>query len=94
MATFKVTPSDLESLAQRLSSLLGELESAAAHVSSSASAAAQNAELESAIDGFVRDWSHSVLNLRTKLTEISERLSGAGDAYEQAETDIIQHLAH
>jgi uncharacterized protein YukE len=88
MSTFKVSPSDLENLASQLAGLLGELEQAAANVSSSASGAAQNAQLEGAIDGFLARWSHSIQNLKTNLTEVADRLSAAGSHYESTESTI------
>jgi uncharacterized protein YukE len=92
MSTFEVTPSDLQSLASQLSGLLGELEQAAGNVSSSASGAAQNGQLESAIDSFLADWSHSIQSLRTKLTEVADRLGDAGGHYESTESDIATHF--
>lgn len=92
MSTFKVSPSELESLASRLAGLLGELEQAAANVSSSASGAAQNAQLEGAIDGFLAHWSHSIQGLRTNLTEVADRLNAASAGYEGTDSDIARHF--
>jgi uncharacterized protein YukE len=92
MSTFRVSPSDLESLASQLAGLLGELEQAAANVSSSASGAAQNAQLEGAIDGFLSRWSHSIQSLKTNLTEVADRLSTAGAHYERTESDIADNF--
>lgn len=92
MSTFRVSPSDLESLASQLAGLLGELEQAAANVSSSASGSAQNAQLEGAIDGFLAHWSHSIQNLKTNLTEIADRLNTAGAHYESTESGIVGHF--
>lgn len=92
MSTFRVSPSDLESLASQLAGLLGELEQAAANVGSSASGAAQNAQLEGAIDGFLSRWSHSIQSLKTNLTEVADRLSTAGAHYEGTESDIAGHF--
>jgi uncharacterized protein YukE len=92
MTTFKVSPSDLESLAGQLAGLLGELEQAAANVSSTASGAAQNAQLEGAIDGFLAHWSHSIRSLKTNLTEVANRLSTAGAHYESTDSDVAGHF--
>jgi uncharacterized protein YukE len=92
MTTFRVSPSDLESLASQLAGLLGELEQAAANVSSSASGAAQNGQLEGAIDGFLAHWSNSVQSLKTNLTEVADRLSTAGAHYESTESGVASHF--
>ncbi|HUN78618.1 MAG TPA: type VII secretion target [Solirubrobacteraceae bacterium] len=92
MSTFEVTPGDLQSLASQLSGLLGELEQAAANISSGASGSAQNAQLEGAIDGFLADWSQSVQSLRTKLTEVAGRLGSAGSHYESTESELASHF--
>jgi uncharacterized protein YukE len=92
MAAFEVTPSDLQSLAGQLSGLLGELESAAANVSSGASGAAQNSVLESSIEGFLSDWSNSLQSLKTKLNEVATRLGAAGANYEGTDGDIASHF--
>jgi uncharacterized protein YukE len=92
MSAFEVTPSELQSLASQLTGLLGELETAASNVSSDAAGAAQNPQLESAIDGFLADWSHSVQSLKAKLTEVADRLSAAGGGYAGTDSDIAGHF--
>jgi hypothetical protein len=92
MSTFEVTPSDLQSLASQLAGLLGELEQAAGNIGSGASGAAQNGQLEGAIDGFLSDWLHGVQSLRTKLMEVSDRLSSAGAHYDGIESALVDHL--
>jgi hypothetical protein len=92
MATFQVTPGDLRGLTSQLSGLLGELEQAAGNVSSGASGAAENAQLEGAIDGFLADWSRGLHSLQTKLNDLTNRLGGAGGTYEGAESEIVGHF--
>jgi uncharacterized protein YukE len=92
MATFEVTPSELQSLASQLSGLLGELEAATGTVSSGAGGAAQNGPLESSIEGFLSDWSSSLQRLRTKLSEVAERLGAAGAGYESTDSDVAGHF--
>jgi uncharacterized protein YukE len=84
---FKVTPSELDALASGLSGLLGELAQAGS-VSSMSAGAAENAQLETAIEAFVSRWAHGIQELHTGLAALSDRLSGAGAGYEKAERAI------
>jgi uncharacterized protein YukE len=92
MNAFEVTPRELQSLANQLSGLLAELEQAATNVRSDASAAAQNGQLEQAIDTFLADWSDSVQTFKTKLNQITTRLSGAGEHYASTDSDVASHF--
>jgi len=92
MTTFEVTPSELQSLASRLAGLLGELEQAAANVSSNASGAAENGQLEGAINAFLTNWSSGLQSLKTKLDEIASRLGDAGEHYAGTDSDVASHF--
>jgi uncharacterized protein YukE len=92
MAAFEVTPSELQSLASQISGLLGELDAATANVSSGAGGAAQNGQLEGSIEAFLSDWSSSLKGMRTKLSEVAERLGAAGEGYESTDSDIAGHF--
>lgn len=85
---FRVTPGELEDLASGLSSLLGEL-AQAGDASSISAAAAENGQLEGAIEGFVARWAQDLEALQAGLTSLAERLSGAGSGYEQTERSLI-----
>jgi hypothetical protein len=85
---FKVTPGELENLANGLSGLLGELAQAGDACSISAGAA-ENGQLQGAIEGFVARWAQEIETLQASLTSLTERLSGAGSGYEQAEHGIV-----
>jgi uncharacterized protein YukE len=89
MSSFEVTPGDLESLAGRLSSLIGQIMEASARVSAGTSGAAQNGRLESSIDGFLSDWSQSLQDMHDKLEGVASKLSGAGTAYETTEQRLV-----
>lgn len=88
MATFEVTPADLQGLAGQLSGLLGELAAAAGTVNSGAAGAAQNGQLEDAISKFLGDWNKGLDNLQQELGAVSQRLDAAGGAYEATDGSI------
>jgi hypothetical protein len=89
---FKVSPSDLESLAQGLSVMLGDLERAG-DVRSLSASAAENSLLESAIEEFVLRWTQNVQALQQSLRTLAERLSNAGEGYEQQEQGVYDGFA-
>lgn len=89
---FKVTSSDLESLAHGLSGLLGDL-SHAGDVRSVSGSAAENGQLEAAIDEFVMAWMHDLQAIQENLASLSEHLSSAGHAYETVERNLQDGLA-
>jgi acetate kinase len=84
----KVTTSDLEGLARGLSGLLGELEQAG-DVRSVSAGAAENAQLESAVEEFVGRWAQNVEALQANLRTLTERLANAGEGYEQQEQGVF-----
>jgi uncharacterized protein YukE len=88
MSAFEVTPSELDALAGQLSGLLSELSAATAIVSSSSSGAAQNGQLEAAIDSFASGWRSGLGDLQRKLDEFSSRLKAAAAGYQGAEDGI------
>ena len=82
--SFEVTSGDLESLASGLSGLLGELEHAG-DVRSVSAGPAENAQLESAIEGFIARWTQDLQSIQQSLASLSERLTGAGASYDRTE---------
>jgi hypothetical protein len=86
---FKVTPSDLESLAQGLSGLLGEL-AQAGDIRSVSAGAAENPQLASAIEEHLARWTQELQNLRESLASLTERLGGASSGYEQTEHSVLE----
>lgn len=89
---FKVETSDLGSLASGLSGLLAELEQAG-DVRSLAAGAAENAQLESAIEEFVLRWTQNVQTVQANLKTLTDRLENAGEGYEQQEQSIYGGFA-
>ena len=89
---FKVETSDLGSLASGLSGLLAELEQAG-DVRSLAAGAAENAQLESAIEEFVLRWTQNVQTVQANLKTLTDRLENAGEGYEQQEQGIYGGFA-
>ena len=85
---FKVTPGELENLANGLSGLLGELAQAGDARSISAGAA-ENGQLQGAVEEFVARWAQDLEVLQASLTSLIERLSGAGSGYERTEHSVI-----
>ena len=92
MTSFEVTPGDLQGLAGQLSGLLGELQQASSAIRSGAGGAAQNGQLEGAINGFVGDWSRGLEALQTKLDEVAQRLEAGGGAYDSTESNLAGDL--
>jgi hypothetical protein len=88
---FKVTPSELEDLANGLSSLLGEL-AQAGDARSISGGAAENGQLQGAIEGFIGHWAQDLDALQASLNSLIDRLSGAGSGYERSEQNIISGL--
>lgn len=92
MSAFEVTPARLQSLAGQLTGLLSELEQAACSIRADAAGAAQNGQLEGAINGFLNDWSTALDSLQAKLSELGRRLETAGAAYQSTESELVSDL--
>jgi hypothetical protein len=84
---FLVTTSDLESLSRGLSGLLGELEQAG-DVRSLSAAAAENPQLEAAIEEFLGRWTADLQGLQENLASLAQRLGSASVGYEQEEQHV------
>jgi hypothetical protein len=85
---FKVTSSELEGLANGLSGLLGELAQAGGARSVSGGAA-ENGQLQGAIEGFVLRWSDDLQSLQDSLTALINKLADAGSGYERTEQSLL-----
>lgn len=92
MAAFEVAPEDLRALSGRLLSMVGELEGATAAVRTDVAAAAQNARLEAAIDGFLGAWLAGIQRMRSDLTAIAQRLDAAGVSYQSTDSQMATNL--
>jgi hypothetical protein len=89
VSAFEVTPGELQSLAGQLSGLLGDLETAGGVVGSVDGGAAGHPDLEAAIESFAGDWRATVEAAHGKLSDLSQRLAGAGSSYEGNEQELI-----
>ena len=88
MSAFEVTPDDLTALASQLSSLLGEL-SQAGDVQSAPTGAAENGQLEEAIQDFISGWTRSLQQTQSDLAAITQRLAGAGSDYQATDDAVV-----
>jgi acetate kinase len=88
----EVTPSELEGLAHGLSGLLGDLE-VAGDIRSISPAAAENVELQSAIERLIVRWTDDIQDIRVKLQELGGRLNAAGAEYERVERRVTEDIA-
>jgi hypothetical protein len=88
----EVIPGELEGLAHGLSGLLVDLEMAG-DIRSISSGAAENAELQAAIERLVMRWTADLQDLRMKLRALTETLDGAGGEYERVEGTITDEAA-
>lgn len=92
MSDFKVTTGDLHDLANHLAGLIRSLTDATGNVHGEGPGVAGAPRLESAIAGFVADWSAGVEELQSTLDKLSSRLGAAATTYEASENDISGHL--
>ena len=81
MSSFEVSPADLQALASSLAGLVGDILAASSRVSGSAGSAAQNGELEGAIEGFLGEWRTALQQTQNKLQAVGTKLDGAAAAY-------------
>jgi hypothetical protein len=87
----QVTPAELEGVARGLSGLLGELEHAG-DIRSISPAAAENAELQAAIEQLIVRWTGDIHDLQTRLAELSGQLDNASAEYDQVERVVTQNV--
>ena len=87
----EVAPGELDGLAHGLSGLIGDLEHAG-DIGSIRSDAAENAELQAAIDGLVARWTRDLHDVQTKLRELTKGLDGASAEYDRMERAIAQEI--
>jgi len=88
----EVTPGELEGLAHGLSGLIGDLEHAG-DIGLIRSGAAENAELQAAIDGLAARWTRDLHDVQMKLRKLTERLDGASAEYDRMERAVAQEVA-
>ncbi len=88
MSSFEVSPADLQALASSLAGLVGDILAASSRVSGSAGSAAQNGELEGAIDGFLSSWNSELNEMQSKLQGVASKLAGASGAYQGTEDSL------
>jgi uncharacterized protein YukE len=87
VSAFEVTTGQLADASGVLSGFVGEL-GQAGNLGSASGAAAENAQMEAAIEDFLATWSQSLETLQTNLSTLTQRLTGAGSSYEGAEGDV------
>jgi hypothetical protein len=88
----EVAPGELEGLARGLSGLLVDLEMAG-DVRSISSGAAENADLQAAIERLVVRWTGDLHDLQRKLADLTGRLGAAGGEYERVERAVTEEVA-